>query len=136
MIRYLDSNICIDCMRDKTPVFRRELQKLLPSQVKIPSMVKAELLHGALRSANPSRNQELVMQLLAPFEVVSFDDAAAREYTSIRLQLEQVGAIIGFNDLVIAATVKSLGGILVTNSIKEFNRVEGLFLESWAEVSL
>ncbi|MCL1798528.1 MAG: type II toxin-antitoxin system VapC family toxin [Eggerthellaceae bacterium] len=133
---FLDSNICIDCLRGTTPIIKQVLQSLTPSQVKIPSMVKAELFHGAGKSADPRRNRELVELFLAPFEIVAFDDASAIKYGEIRCYLEKKGQIIGFNDLIIAATVAAHGGTLVTANTKEFRRVDGLMLENWAEAAL
>ncbi|HEY4713320.1 MAG TPA: PIN domain-containing protein, partial [Aquirhabdus sp.] len=42
------------------------------------------------------------------------------------------GEIIGSNDLWIAAHAKASGLILVSNNLREFERVDGLFLENWA----
>ena len=132
---FLDSNICIDCLRGKTPFIKHVFQTLEPAHIKIPSMVKAELLHGAVKSVNPKKNQELVELFLAPFEIVAFDDASAIEYGRIRSTLEAKGQVIGFNDLIIAATVIAHEGILVSANTREFCRVDGLKLEDWAEVS-
>ena len=98
-------------------------------------MVKAELLHGAAKSAHPVRNHELVELFLAPFETVAFDDSAAIQYGRIRSELELAGQVIGFNDLIIAATVVAYDGTLVSSNIKEFGRIGGLKLENWLEVS-
>jgi len=38
---------------------------------------------------------------------------------------------IGANDLLIAAHAKSQNLVLVTNNVKEFNRVDGLHIENW-----
>ena len=102
--------------------------------MKIPSMVKAELLHGAAKSAQPVRNRELVELFLAPFEIVTFDDDSALQYGQIRSALEQVGQVIGFNDLIIASTVMAHQGVLVSTNTKEFLRIKGLKLETWSEV--
>jgi tRNA(fMet)-specific endonuclease VapC len=131
---FLDSNICIDCLRGNTPLVKKVLQSLSPEQIKIPSMVKAELLHGANRSAKPERNKELVELFVAPFEIVAFDESAAEVYGRIRHDLEQIGQIIGFNDLIIAATVMTHGGTLVSANMNEFKRISSLKLENWAEV--
>ena len=45
--------------------------------------------------------------------------------------LESKGCTIGVNDLHIAGHARSEGLILVTNNMKEFERVEGLRLENW-----
>lgn len=39
--------------------------------------------------------------------------------------------MIGANDLFIAAHARSLGLTLVTNNIREFNRVQSLKVENW-----
>ena len=44
--------------------------------------------------------------------------------------LEEEGRIIAANDLHIAAHARSEGLILVSNNVKEFERVEGLRLET------
>ena len=132
---FLDTNICIDCLRGKAPLVKQELQDLDPSNVKIPSMVKAELLHGALKSGNPKRNRELVESFLGPFVVVPFDDSSAQHYSQIRSCLEQTGLVIGFNDLIIVSTVMAHDGILVSGNTREFKRIKGLKLENWVEVS-
>jgi len=43
------------------------------------------------------------------------------------------GTLIGPMDLLIAATVRSLGATLVTNNVREFSRVTGLDVENWME---
>jgi len=45
--------------------------------------------------------------------------------------LEQAGSVIGGNDLLIAAHALSLDAVMVTNNLKEFERVPGLRLENW-----
>jgi len=60
-----------------------------------------------------------------------FDDRCAAVYGRIRARLAQAGSLIGPNDLVIAAIAVVHGATLVTNNIREFNRVEGLALEDW-----
>jgi len=71
---------------------------------------------------------------LAPFGVEAFDDAAAVQYSRIRSELELSGQIIGFNDLIIAATVLAHAGTLVTANMKEFSRVTGLDIENWVSI--
>ncbi|MBA2305437.1 MAG: type II toxin-antitoxin system VapC family toxin [Acidobacteria bacterium] len=50
-----------------------------------------------------------VTQLLARFPVVPFDAAAAQVHASLRLSLEQAGAPLGHNDLLIASTALAHG---------------------------
>ena len=135
MTWHLDTNICIECLRGTSPLLKQALQNLEPSRIKIPSMVRAELFHGAAKSAHPERNRELVELFLAPFESAAFDSTAATEHGRIRSELEAAGQIIGFHDLIIAATVVAHEGTLVSSNLKEFSRIDGLQLENWLEMS-
>ena len=58
--------------------------------------------------------------------VLDYDYSAAGQYGDIRANLERKGTPIGVNDLHIAAHARSRGLILVTNNLREFERVEGL----------
>lgn len=133
---FLDSCICIDFMRGQLPYMYDLLRKSDPRLFKISSAVEAELLLGAEKGARSESNRLLVEQFLLPFEIVPFDSAAAREYATIRAQLESEGSVIGPNDMLIAATARSRNAILVTRNTKEFKRVPGLKLEEWAEMEL
>ena len=50
----------------------------------------------------------------------------------IRAELERNGKTLGVNDLHIAGHARSEGLTLVSNNLKEFDRVAGLRLENWA----
>lgn len=73
---------------------------------------------------------EKVEAFLAPFEVLAFHDPCARTYAEIRADLEGRGLIIGPNDLIIASIATAHEGVLVTNNIGEFQRIEGLRFEN------
>ena len=73
------------------------------------------------------------MQLLFVLDVIPFDDRAAMEYGKIRAHLERQGTPIGPLDMLIAGHARAEDLILVTNNVKEFNRVPGLKVENWVE---
>ena len=131
MTWFLDTNTCVYFLKGVHPEIRDVLLAKPPAQLGIPSLVAAELLFGAARSAHPRRNEERVRAFLAPFEVASFDAAAAAHYAHIRAVTEQAGTLVGPNDLVIAATVLARCGILVTHNLREFRRIPNLRVESW-----
>ena len=58
--------------------------------------------------------------------------AAAQRYGELRAHLERQGTPIGPLDQQIAAHALALGITLVTNNLREFDRVPGLRLENWA----
>jgi tRNA(fMet)-specific endonuclease VapC len=129
---YIDTNICVFFLKGMYPLIREKLLSCNPECIVIPALVKAELLYGACRSAKRDFNLEKITQFLLPFTIEPFDDAATAVYADLRAKLERQGEPVGPNDMIIAATVLTKKGTLVTNNIKEFSRIEGLSLENWA----
>lgn len=127
----LDTNICIYALKGLFPEIARRLSDLRPDHVKIPAMVRAELLFGAAKSAHARKVRSTVEAFLMPFEVLPFETRSANSYAGIRADLEASGTPIGPNDLVIAATVLGHGATLVTHNISEFSRVPDLAYEDW-----
>ena len=60
-----------------------------------------------------------------------WDEDSARHYGFIRALLKKQGTTIGNNDLLIAAHARSMNVVLVTNNVREFNRVPDLSVENW-----
>jgi len=131
MIYYLDSNICVYFLKGLYPSIMENIQDINPNNIKIPSIVKAELLYGAEKSQQKSKNLSSINRFLEPFEIIPFDDDCSIVYSRIRSSMELKGTIIGPNDYIIAATVLAKNGILVTNNTKEFERIKSLKIENW-----
>jgi len=123
---FLDTDICIYHLNGSAPDVSGKLARISPTNIKIPSIVAAELLFGAEKSVKREHNLGKVKLFLSLFDIVHFCGAAAEEYSVIRCDLERRGMIIGGNDLIIAATVAANDGTLVTNNVDEFSRVKGL----------
>lgn len=102
-----------------------------PNTICIPSIVKSELLLGAHKSQKTKENLEKISLFLFPYAIIPFDDAGSYEYALIRSDLEKRGQLIGPNDIIIASTVKANNGTLITNNVREFNRVNGLIVQNW-----
>ena len=128
---FLDTNICIYALKNSFPSLVDKFKGLPPSQIKIPSIVKAELLYGALKSKGPVKTQTIIERFLFPFEVLSFDNDCCEYYAKTRSTLEISGTVIGPNDLIIAAIVLANQATLVTHNVNEFRRVTGLVVEDW-----
>lgn len=97
----------------------------------VSAVTEAELLHGAEKSQQREHNLRQVADFLSRLEVLSYTSKAAGHYGDIRADLERKGKPIGMNDLHIAAHARSEGFILVSNNLREFERVDGLRLENW-----
>ena len=109
----------------------QKFQSLEPSDFCISSITLAEIEYGISKSSRPDRNRFAFDMFISGIDILSFDDAAASEYGPIRAGLERKGTPIGPNDMLIAAHAKSLGFTIVTNNVREFERVEGLKVENW-----
>ena len=128
---FLDTNTCIYFLNGKYDSIKQKMLSTSPNDISIPSIVKAELLLGAYKSKNRKANTEKVEQLLAPFEIIPFEDLMTYVYADIRNKAEKKGETIGPNNLLIAAIVKFNEGIIVTHNVKEFKRIEGLKIDDW-----
>jgi tRNA(fMet)-specific endonuclease VapC len=132
MLRYLlDTNIVIYVIK-RRPIEALEIFNQNAGRMAISSITLAELMHGAEKSSNPSVNLAVVEDFCSRLEVLPYGAKAAQHYGSIRAALELRGQTIGVNDLHIAAHARSEGLTLVTNNLREFERVHALQLENWA----
>ncbi len=131
MLRYmLDTNLCVRVLRDR-PQAVRERFNLAADSLCISTIVLAELLHGAAKSARPEHNRTEVERFAARLEVLPFDAGAADHAADIRANLERRGQTIGGYDLLIAGHARSRGLIVVTGNLGEFGRIDGLRCEDW-----
>lgn len=133
MIYMLDTNICIYAMKKRPERVLQRLKSELDNGVCISSITLAELEYGMKHSSNPAKNEQSLLRFLVPFSVLPFGSAAASEYGEIRAYLQSRGTPIGPLDMLIAGHAKAEKLILVTNNVREFERVPGLEIENWAE---
>ena len=127
----LDTNICIYLIKKKPESVLLHLQAKLTEGVSISTITLAELMHGVEASAYPERNSVALKQFLSIIDILPFDDEAAAEYGKICTVLRRQGTPIGAMDMLIAAHARAKGIVMVTNNLREFERVEGLKLENW-----
>ena len=132
MLRYLlDTNIAIYVIKNK-PMSALMLFNEHAGHMAISAITLAELLHSAEKSNAPARSLAVVEDFCSRLEVLPCGPKAAQHYGSIRSALEKRGQPIGVNDLHIAAHARSEGLTLVSNNLREFERVEALQLANWA----
>ncbi len=132
--RYLlDTNICIYIRRQKPVEVLARFKRLKPGEAVLSVITYGELLYGAEKSRDRDQALELLREFTEFVPVVPMPAEAALAYGSIRAALEMKGAIIGNNDLWIAAHAKSAALTVVTNNEREFARVPGLKVQNWAQ---
>ena len=128
----LDTDICSYVMKRSSDAVLERLSAVAVEDVCMSVMTKAELMYGVEISPRPAQDKDALRGLLVYVGVLDFPAAAAGHYATLRADLKRSGAMIGANDLLIAAHALSLGLTLVTNNTVEFARVRGLDLENWA----
>ncbi len=133
MTYMLDTNICIYVIRKKPEKVLQRFRDELDDGICISSITLAELEYGMKHSSNPVKNEQALLRFLVPLSVLPFGTAAASEYGEIRTYLQSLGTPIGPLDMLIASHARSEDMILVTNNVREFERVPNLELENWVE---
>ena len=131
MLYMLDANICGYIIRNKPETIKEKFKTIEKDhEIALSSIVIAELLYGTQKKGS-IKLSKIVNSFISNFTIYDFDKLAASEYAIVRDILQKEGNIIGSNDLFIAAHAKSLHAVLVTNNMKEFQRVPELKLENW-----
>ncbi len=132
MNRYLlDTNIWSHILRRTSPALIAKFSALTQPQVFMSVVVRGELELGYLNGDRaPSRRLALDMFVNAS-QGLTMQAGVAQHYASIRHALEKAGTPIGPNDTWIAAEALHHGLIVVTDNLREFERVPGLVVENW-----
>jgi tRNA(fMet)-specific endonuclease VapC len=131
----LDTDTCSYIVKRSVPTVVQRLQSVAVSDVCASVITKAELLYGVRLSPRQRQDSAAIDTFLRHVAVLDFPDDAAAHYAEIRADLKLRGRMIGANDLLIAAHARCLGLVLVTNNMREFERVSGLALDNWATAS-
>jgi tRNA(fMet)-specific endonuclease VapC len=131
MLRFLDTDICVAFLRGTSLPVRDGLLRQPRIAFALPAIVVAELFLGVEKSNHRRRHATKVEEFVNSFQIVEFGRDAARFYARIRASLESDGEPIGANDYLVASTVITEKGILVTGNVREFKKVPGLKIENW-----
>jgi len=128
----LDTDICVDVMRGRSPAVRSRLECTVPGEIAVSAIVTAELWTGVTKSRELKASENELREFLSYVEVLDWPAEAARIYGGIRARLEAAGNLIGAMDMLIAAHAIHEKAALVTRNLSEFRRVAGLKLENWS----
>ena len=119
-----DTDVLIDALRGREPARARIAEAIASGQLVTTAVTAFELRSGA----DTDRNRAAIERLLAPLEILPFDDAAASRAGEIRRALEVAGTPIGMADYLIAGVCLVRSARLLTRNVADFQRVEGLRL--------
>lgn len=126
----LDTNIIIYVIKNR-PQVAHECFTRHQGQISISSVTLMGLVYDAEKSSQPERNPRDIEGLAARLSVLPYDEAAAIHTGQIRAELARAGTPIGPYDQMIAGHTHAQGLILVSNNLREFERVSGLRLKNW-----
>ena len=125
----LDTNICIHFLRGKYELIEK-FEQLGTENVAISEITLAELVFGAENSKNPQKNLDLV-EVFANQVVILPIFSAIYLYGKEKARLRSKGLMISDFDLLIGCTALEKDLIMVTENLKEFQRISGIKLENW-----
>jgi len=120
-------------MKKKYPELQARIEKEELFNICLSSVTVAELEYGIAKSMYPDRNRELLYGFLSPFDIIPFSELDAENFGYIRAYLNNQGSPIGPYDLQIAAQCVTRNLHLITNNVKEFERVPKLTIENWTQ---
>jgi len=128
----LDTNICIYIIKKSPRSVLDRLREHAPKKIAISTVTLFELYYGAAKSQSRQQTEDALAKFFVPFSIIDVDRSAAAEAAIIRARLEERGTPLGPYDLLIAGVARAWNMVLVTNNIREFERIENMRLENWA----
>lgn len=132
----LDTCICSFIMREQPEAVLKHLEQtvLRRHRIVVSAITYAEMRFGCTgKKASPRHAQRVDAFCSRLDAVLAWDRAAVDATTGIRAVLAAAGTPIGSNDAAIAGHAIASGAILVTNNVREFERVPGLQYEDWVK---
>ncbi len=131
-MRFLfDSNAIVSLLGQKSETLTKRVLHCPEGEIGLSSIVSHELYFGAYKSQKVSDNLETIRLLLGDFIILPFDHEDSRQAGEIRAELKRSGEPIGPYDVLIAGQARARNLILISNNVREYQRVPDLQLEDW-----
>ena len=98
----------------------------------ISEITFAELVFGAENSSNPKKNLELIEVFTNQIVILPIFNAIYL-YGKEKARLRSKGLMISDFDLLIGCTAVDREMVMVTENLKEFERISGIKIENWVK---
>jgi tRNA(fMet)-specific endonuclease VapC len=97
-------------------------------QFEVAAVTVAELWHGVERATgtHKGKRQQYLQTILASLPVILYTEQTAYEHARLWAELESSGKMIGYYDLIVAATALERGSEVATFNQRHFAQVKGL----------
>lgn len=94
----------------------------------IAAITIAELWYGVERASasHKAKRQNYIQSILAVLPVVPYTEQTAYEHARIWSEMQAAGKMIGYYDVIVAATALERGGSVATFNKRHFAQVKGL----------
>ena len=127
----LDTNICIFLQKGRKEVVER-FREIGLDNCYISEITKAEMLFGAYKADNPSKEVSFTSRFLDQFKILPISDAITI-YAQQKARLRKAGTPVDDLDLFIGSTAIAYECIMVTENLRHFNLQEGIKVENWVK---
>jgi len=127
----LDTNTCIHFLRGKFGMIEK-FQEIGTDNFAISEITFAELVFGAENSTKPKKNLELI-EVFTNQVIILPIFSAIYLYGKEKARLRSKGLMISDFDLLIGCTAVDKDIIMVTENLKEFERISGIETENWVK---
>jgi len=107
---------------------RRWLVSQKDQELEIAAVTVAELWHGVERATAPhrARRERYVQTIVGGLSILPYTEVTALEHARIWAALETSGKMIGYYDLMVAATALEHGSAVASFNHRHFSQVRGL----------
>ena len=126
----LDTDVCVDVLRGVPDVVDEVASLEMTGRLAISALTVHELWEGMYGSAALSKRAAELERFLTTFDIVAYDEEAARIGGRLAGDLARAGKPIGDVDTMIAATAVHVGATIVTRNLRHFKHVPGLKLHA------
>ena len=109
---------------------RRWLASRADDEFEIAAITIAELWHGVERATGSHRlrRQQYMERIIAALPIIPYTQQTAYEHARLWAELDTRGAMIGYYDLIVAATALERGSQLATFNRRHFAKIAGLYI--------
>lgn len=128
----LDTNTCIYWLKGKGEI-RNKVEQVGADNLNMTIITLAELRYGAYNSQKVKENLKNIDNFLRKVKVLPLNEETTDIFGKIKVDLRRSGQMIEDFDILIASITLSHGGILVTNNVEHFKKIDGLSYENWLE---
>lgn len=125
----LDTNICIHFLRGQFNLIEKFRQVDL-DDCTISEITLAELVFGAENSPHPQKNHKVIERFSEQVKILPIFNAIPI-YAKEKVRLRAKGLIVSDFDLLIGSTSIANELIMVTENVREFQRMSGIKIENW-----